>query len=87
VLAAIAQAVHEWWETYDPEEGGLIEPVPLDVYKGVKRAYYDNRLFLDNDGMAAIELALEFMRRSFPVDDGTGQVHHRDCREPYDNPL
>jgi hypothetical protein len=26
-----------------------------------------------------------FMRRSFPVDDGTGQVHHRDRREPYDN--
>lgn len=74
ILAAIAQAVREWWETYDPEEGGLIEPVPLDAYKGVKRAYYDHRLFLDCDCMAAIELSLEFMSDSFPVDDGSGKV-------------
>lgn len=84
VLATIAKAAREWWETYDPEEGGLIEPVPLEAYKEVKRAYYDHRLFLDGDCMAAIELVLEFMGDSFPVDDGSGQLHPRDCRAPYD---
>jgi hypothetical protein len=84
ILATIAETSREWWEAYDPDEGGLIEPVPADAYDEVKRAYYDHRLFLDSDCIAAIELALEFMGDSFPVDDGSGRLHHRDCRGPYD---
>jgi hypothetical protein len=84
ILAAIAEAVREWWQTYDPDEGGLTEPVPADAYNRVKRAYYDHRLFLDSDCMAAVELTMESMRDSFPVDDGSGTLHPRDCRGPFD---
>lgn len=85
ILAAIARAVREWRETYDPEGGGLTETVPRDAYRAVKEAYYDHRLFLDRDCTAAIELALEFMGRSFPFDDGNGELHRRDCRGLFDS--
>jgi hypothetical protein len=81
VLTTITQAANEWWETYDPEEG-LVKPVPLEAYKGVKRAYYEHRLFLDGDCICAIKLVLEVMSDSFPFDDGSGQLHYRDCRAP-----
>lgn len=85
ILAAIAHAVRKWWETYDPDEGEIMSPIPIEAYDKVKEVYYNHQLFLDKDCMAAIDLALEFMRQSLPVYYGDGPPRQSECKGPFDS--
>ncbi len=83
VLTAIAEATTKWWKTANMDEG-LTEPIPTTQYEAVKKAFYNNQLFLDSDCIAAVDLILDAMRDSFPADDGSGQLQYRDTRAAYD---
>jgi len=84
LLSQIAETERKWFEAaFDPEEG-FTNPVPSEEYNRLKKSFYDHQLFLDRDCILAIDLVLEAMSDSFPFDDGSGQLHYRDCREPYD---
>ena len=85
ILSKIFHAMREWWKTYDPEEGGLIKAIPSEAYKDVWQVYNDHRLFFDRDCACAIELVIDYMRDSFPFDDGSGELHESDCRRPFDS--
>jgi hypothetical protein len=82
-LLSLTKALLEWRETCDPEDGTL-QPIPISAYKNVKQTFFNHKLFLDNDCVCAMELAIEIMNKSFPVNYGDGDLQPRDCNEPYD---
>lgn len=86
ILSQIAETKQKWFEVgYDSELGWQEQvPVPAGEYDKLKKAYYDHQLFLDQDCIFALDLILEAMSDSFPVQDGDGTSHHRDCEEPYE---
>ena len=86
ILSQIAETKQKWFEVgYDSELGWQEQvPVPTGEYDKLKKAYYDHQLFLDQDCIFALDLVLEAMSDSFPVQDGDGTLHHRDCEEPYE---
>lgn len=81
IITSIAVARDEWSKLYDPEEE--LEPIPNAAYRNVKDVYNLNRLFLDDDCIASVEIVLDVMSSSFPISDGH-ELHHRDCKFPYD---
>jgi len=86
ILSQIAETKQKWFEVgYDSELGwqGQVS-VPTGEYNKLKKAYYDHQLFLDQDCIFALDLVLEAMSDSFPVQEGDGTLRHRDCEEPYE---
>jgi len=79
----IAEVNSAWERLYDPEEGGLTERVPLDAYRDLRAIYHQHQLFLDRDGVAAMEIIFETYQGSFPVHNG-GEIMHRDPNLVFD---
>lgn len=84
LLSQIAEIQRKWFEkSYDDEMHDIMEPVPGGEYDKLKKSFYDHQLFLDQDCIFAMDLVLEAMSDSFPVQDGEGILHQGDCSEPY----
>ncbi|MDD5108990.1 MAG: hypothetical protein PHC29_05740 [Candidatus Omnitrophica bacterium] len=85
LLSQIAEIERKWLEVgYDPDLQEFTKSVPSEEYYKLKKSFYDHQLFLDRDCIFAMNLVLEAMSDSFPVDDGNGELHERVCREPYE---
>lgn len=85
LLRQISETKEKWLDkAYDEEFHEIMGPVPNDEYLKLKKFFYEHQLFLDSDCVLVIDLVLEAMSNSFPFDDGSGKLHYRDCREPYD---
>ncbi len=82
LLAKISEVNKKWFESYQPDEG-LLEPAPSDSWSELKNLFNKHQLFLDEDGVMAVELIIESYSDSFPFDDGLGGVAHRDIRLAY----
>ena len=85
ILSQIAETKRKWSEVgYEPETGcWMHEPVPFGEYDKLKKIYSEHQLFLDQDCIFAFNLVLEAMSDSLPVQDGEGNLQHRDSQEPY----
>ncbi len=84
ILAQIADVKEEWFNSGWEEYVGITAPVPQKQYKKLLNTYYKNQLFLDGDCLAAVELILDALRKSFPRDDGSGNMLPQDCDAAYE---
>lgn len=69
VITKIAEINHEWMSNFDPDDGGLFEPVPYEGYKGLRRLLNEHQLFLDDECLMAMELTMDIYSSSFPYND------------------
>jgi len=84
VLTTIAEVKKDWFNSsYVPDEG-MTKPVPNEAYQKLLDTYYRHQLFLDSSCLASIELTIDTLRDSFPFDDGSGILHHRDVGAAYE---
>lgn len=81
LITKIAQLNEEWMKDYDHEEG-LYMPVPFKGYKELENLLYKHQLFLDEECLMAMTLAMNSYSNSFPYDDGSGDPLHQDDSRP-----
>lgn len=81
LITKIAFINKKWVERYDPEEG-LFVPVPFDLYRELEALLYEHQLFLDDECLLAMTLAMDAYRSSFPFDDGSGDPPHQSDSMP-----
>jgi len=81
LITKIAQINKKWVEKYDPEDG-LYVPVPFEQYRELEALLYEHQLFLDDECLLAMTLAIDAYSSSFPFDDGSGDPPHQNDAMP-----
>lgn len=81
LITKIAELNEEWMKDYD-HEVGLYAPVPFKGYKELENLLYKHQLFLDEECLMAMTLAMNSYSRSFPYDDGSGAPPHQNDSRP-----
>jgi hypothetical protein len=76
LITKIAQINKEWIKKYSPETG-LYAPVPYKQHKELEELFYEHQLFLDDDCLLAMTLAMDAYFNSLPYDDGSGAPPHQ----------
>jgi hypothetical protein len=81
LIAKVAQLNEVWMKDYD-HEVGLYAPVPFNGYKELENLLYTHQLFLDEECLMAMTLAMNSYSGSFPYDDGSGAPPHQNDSRP-----
>jgi len=85
LTAKIAEVNDAWAKEHFDIDTGLTGPVPYSDYHKLREIFQQHQLFLDQEGVAAMELVFSSYSSSFPVHDGSGgQPHYPDPSPGYD---
>lgn len=82
IITKIAEINQEWMKNFDPDDGGLFEPVPSEGYRDLRRLINEHQLFLDDECSMVMELVMDTYRSSFPYDDRSGAPPHQNDSSP-----
>jgi hypothetical protein len=77
IITRIAEINRKWVNGYDPDVGELFETVPYEEYSDLRKLLNEHQLFLDDECLMALELAMDIYSSSFPYDDGSGAPPHQ----------
>lgn len=69
LIEKIVQINTEWAASFDLEDGGLYEPVPLSGRREFEGLVYRHQLFLDEECLMALSLIMKAYNRSLPFHD------------------
>ncbi|MDA3875608.1 MAG: hypothetical protein PF483_00810 [Halothiobacillus sp.] len=76
LITKIAQLNDEWIKFHDPD-AGLYNPAPSKGFNELKGLLHKHQLFLDEECLMVMSLAINAYSRSFPYNNGSGAPPHQ----------